>query len=62
MTFCDLPVTARGPTRFSSFHTLCPHSEHIKLKLKQHDLLRIYPRLHVIPVNKQQKGMHTILR
>ena len=32
------------------------------LKLKKHDLLRIYPKLHVIPTNWQQRGMHTILR
>ncbi|KAG1666980.1 hypothetical protein FOA52_004263 [Chlamydomonas sp. UWO 241] len=37
-------------------------TEHIKLKLKQHDLLRIYPNLAVIPSNFQIRGMHTIIR
>jgi len=37
-------------------------TEHIRLKLKQHDLLRIYPTLEVMPSNYQLRGMHTILR
>ncbi len=37
-------------------------AEHIKLKLKQHDLLRIYPNLDVIASNFQIRGMHTIIR
>ncbi|GAX74417.1 hypothetical protein CEUSTIGMA_g1865.t1 [Chlamydomonas eustigma] len=37
-------------------------TEHIKLKLQQHDLIRIYPKLQVIPSNFQTRGMHTILR
>ncbi|MEW5316301.1 MAG: hypothetical protein WDW38_007681 [Sanguina aurantia] len=37
-------------------------TEHIRLKLKQHDLLRIHPNLEVIPSNFQIRGMHTILR
>eukprot|EP00195_Chlamydomonas_chlamydogama_P006679 CAMPEP_0202904784 /NCGR_PEP_ID=MMETSP1392-20130828/31085_1 /ASSEMBLY_ACC=CAM_ASM_000868 /TAXON_ID=225041 /ORGANISM="Chlamydomonas chlamydogama, Strain SAG 11-48b" /LENGTH=471 /DNA_ID=CAMNT_0049592593 /DNA_START=103 /DNA_END=1515 /DNA_ORIENTATION=+ len=37
-------------------------TEHIRLKLKQHDLLRIYPSLEVIPSNFQIRGMHTLLR
>ncbi len=32
-------------------------SEHIKLKLKQHDLIRIYPNLEVIASNFQVRGL-----
>lgn len=37
-------------------------TEHIRSKLQQPDLLRIYPNLHVIPSNFQIRGMHTIVR
>lgn len=37
-------------------------TEHIRLKLNKHDLLRIYNNLEVIPSNFQIRGMHTILR
>ncbi|KAF5841095.1 uracil phosphoribosyltransferase-domain-containing protein [Dunaliella salina] len=37
-------------------------TEHIRLKLQQHDLLRIYNNLEVIPSNFQMRGMHTIIR
>ncbi|KAI8470578.1 MAG: uracil phosphoribosyltransferase-domain-containing protein [Monoraphidium minutum] len=37
-------------------------TQHIRLKLQQHDLLRIYPNLEVIPSNYQIRGMHTIIR
>ena len=37
-------------------------TEHIRLKLQQHDLRRIYPNLEVIPSNFQIRGMHTIIR
>lgn len=37
-------------------------TEHMRLKLKQHELLRIYPNLEVIPSNYQIRGMHTIIR
>lgn len=37
-------------------------TEHIKTKLQQHSLRRIYPNLEVIPSNYQIRGMHTIIR
>ncbi|PSC68860.1 uridine kinase chloroplastic [Micractinium conductrix] len=37
-------------------------TEHIRMKLQQHDLRRIYPNLEVIPTNFQVRGMHTIIR
>ena len=37
-------------------------TEHIRMKLQQPDLLRIYPNLEVIPSNFQIRGMHTIIR
>ncbi|PNW72116.1 hypothetical protein CHLRE_16g681850v5 [Chlamydomonas reinhardtii] len=37
-------------------------TEHIRLKLRQHDLIRIYSNLEVMPSNFQMRGMHTILR
>ncbi|MEW5300765.1 MAG: hypothetical protein WDW36_003672 [Sanguina aurantia] len=37
-------------------------TEHIRLKLQQHELRRIYPHLEVIPSNFQIRGMHTIIR
>lgn len=37
-------------------------TQHIRSKLQQPDLLRIYPNLYVIPSNFQIRGMHTIVR
>jgi hypothetical protein len=37
-------------------------AEHIRTKLQQHYLRRIYPNLEVIPSNYQIRGMHTIIR
>lgn len=37
-------------------------TEHIRLKLNKHELLRIHNNLEVIPSNFQIRGMHTILR
>eukprot|EP00887_Chlorella_sp_A99_P005349 scaffold1.g5349.t1 len=37
-------------------------TQHIRMKLQQHDLRRIYPNLEVIPSNFQIRGMHTIIR
>jgi hypothetical protein len=37
-------------------------TEHIRMKLQQPDLRRIYPNLEVIPSNFQIRGMHTIIR
>jgi len=37
-------------------------TEHIRTKLGQHALRRIYPNLHVVPSNYQIRGMHTIIR
>ncbi|KAL6744717.1 uracil phosphoribosyltransferase-domain-containing protein [Haematococcus lacustris] len=37
-------------------------TEHIRLKLKQDDLLRVYPNLEVMPSTYQSRGMHTLLR
>eukprot|EP00798_Chlamydomonas_sp_ICE-L_P012696 gene12696-15928_t len=37
-------------------------TQHIRLKLKQHSLIRIYPNLDVIPSSFQIRGMHTIMR
>jgi uridine kinase len=37
-------------------------TEHIRLKLQQHDLRRIYHNLHLTPSNFQVRGMHTIIR
>lgn len=37
-------------------------TQHIRMKLQQPDLLRIYPNLEVIPSNFQIRGMHTIIR
>mmetsp|Transcript_27370 Transcript_27370/g.48754 ORF Transcript_27370/g.48754 Transcript_27370/m.48754 type:complete len:475 (-) Transcript_27370:516-1940(-) len=37
-------------------------TEHIRSKLRQHDLRRVYPNLEVIPSNYQIRGMHTIIR
>lgn len=36
--------------------------EHIRTKLQQHEMRRIYPNLEVIPSNFQIQGMHTIMR
>ncbi|GIL75286.1 hypothetical protein Vretimale_7981 [Volvox reticuliferus] len=36
--------------------------EHIRTKLQQPDLKRIYPNLEVVPSNYQIRGMHTIIR
>ena len=37
-------------------------TEHIRMKLQQHDLRRIYANLEVMPTNFQIRGMHTIIR
>lgn len=37
-------------------------TEHIRMKLQQHDLRRIYHNLEVLPSNFQIRGMHTIIR
>ncbi|KAF8072566.1 UKL1 [Scenedesmus sp. PABB004] len=37
-------------------------TQHIALKLRCHDLLRIYPNLELLPSNFQIRGMHTIIR
>lgn len=37
-------------------------TEHIRTKLQQPELRRIYPNLQVIPSNFQIQGMHTIIR
>eukprot|EP00929_Paragymnodinium_shiwhaense_P077793 TRINITY_DN4013_c0_g1_i1.p1 TRINITY_DN4013_c0_g1~~TRINITY_DN4013_c0_g1_i1.p1 ORF type:complete len:522 (-),score=85.84 TRINITY_DN4013_c0_g1_i1:169-1734(-) len=37
-------------------------TQHIRSKLAQHDLRRIYPNLHVMPSTKQTRGMHTFIR
>ena len=37
-------------------------TEHIRMKLQQHDLRRIYTNLEIIPTNFQIRGMHTIIR
>ena len=37
-------------------------TQHIRMKLQQPDLQRIYHNLEVIPSNFQIRGMHTILR
>ncbi|KAL6770595.1 hypothetical protein ACKKBF_B31885 [Auxenochlorella protothecoides x Auxenochlorella symbiontica] len=37
-------------------------TEHIRMKLQQHDLRRIYTNLEIIPSNYQIRGMHTIIR
>jgi len=37
-------------------------TEHIRMKLQQHDLRRIYSNLEVLPSNFQIRGMHTIIR
>lgn len=37
-------------------------TEHIRSKLRQPELKRIYPNLEVIPSNYQIRGMHTIVR
>ena len=36
--------------------------QHIRTKLGQHDLRKIYPNLFVLPTNFQIRGMHTIMR
>eukprot|EP01024_Parvocaulis_polyphysoides_P030044 TRINITY_DN2730_c0_g1_i7.p1 TRINITY_DN2730_c0_g1~~TRINITY_DN2730_c0_g1_i7.p1 ORF type:complete len:322 (-),score=15.98 TRINITY_DN2730_c0_g1_i7:527-1378(-) len=46
-------------------HNLVPIdliTEHIRTKLQQHDLVRLYNNLQVIPSNYQIRGMHTIIR
>ena len=37
-------------------------TQHIRMKLQQPDLRRIYHSLELIPSNYQIRGMHTILR
>lgn len=37
-------------------------TEHIRTKLQQHHLRRVYPNLELIPSNYQSRGMHTIIR
>lgn len=37
-------------------------AEHIRSKLRQHPLRRLFPQLEVIPSNFQMRGLHTILR
>lgn len=37
-------------------------TQHIRMKLQQPDLRRVYHNLEVIPSNFQIRGMHTILR
>ncbi|WIA17892.1 hypothetical protein OEZ85_009392 [Tetradesmus obliquus] len=37
-------------------------TQHIRTKLQQHSLKRLYPNLEVIPSNYQIRGMHTIIR
>lgn len=37
-------------------------TEHIRTKLNQHDLRRVYPNLQIVPSNYQIRGMHTIIR
>ena len=37
-------------------------TQHIRMKLQQPDLRRVYHNLEVIPSNYQIRGMHTIIR
>lgn len=37
-------------------------TQHIRVKLQQPDLRRIYHNLEVVPSNYQTRGMHTIIR
>lgn len=37
-------------------------TEHIKMKLRQPELQRLYHNLEVIPSNFQIRGMHTLIR
>ena len=37
-------------------------TQHIRMKLQQPDLRRIYHNLEVVPSNFQTRGMHTIIR
>lgn len=37
-------------------------TEHIRIKLQQPDLRRIYPNLELVPSNFQIRGMHTLIR
>jgi hypothetical protein len=37
-------------------------TQHIRMKLQQPDLRRIYHNLEVVPSNYQTRGMHTIIR
>ena len=37
-------------------------TEHIRMKLQQPDLKRIYHNLEVLPSNYQIRGMHTLVR
>eukprot|EP01025_Chloroclados_australasicus_P067595 TRINITY_DN9356_c0_g1_i3.p2 TRINITY_DN9356_c0_g1~~TRINITY_DN9356_c0_g1_i3.p2 ORF type:complete len:489 (-),score=30.53 TRINITY_DN9356_c0_g1_i3:237-1703(-) len=37
-------------------------TEHIRTKLQQHDLVRLYNNLQLVPSNYQIRGMHTIMR
>lgn len=37
-------------------------AEHIRSKIGTHDLRRVYPNLHVVPVTNQIRGMHTCIR
>jgi len=37
-------------------------TQHVRLKLSQNNLGRVYPSLHVLPSTMQTRGMHTVIR
>ena len=55
----DVIIPWAGDSNAVAIHLI---TEHIRTKLQQHDLRRIYPNLEVIPSNYQIRGMHTIIR
>jgi uridine kinase len=53
---------ARMPYRMENEVAIDLITEHIKMKLQQPELKRLYHNLEVMPSNFQIRGMHTLIR
>lgn len=58
MKFADI-IIPRGGDNYVAINLIV---QHIRTKLSQHDLCKIYPNLYVIQSTFQIRGMHTLIR